>query len=255
LLCEEFSTHIIQEDSMRSFLKVGLLAGFSFVFIGCGEDIPPAVCGNNAVEDGEVCDDGNTVADDGCSAACDSDETCGNGVLDDDILFAEECDDGNVVAGDGCDAFCIIELDPAPACDAAVAAQANNTGDTLAGTAVLTASCTGDGNEEVFSFTPAAANITLLLLSATDQGVYVRATCEDAASEIECEDIGLINDICEDGQTPCTEATAAADCAGIGGALCVQEVTTVAVTAGTAISIVVDAFAVGEEGPFTLIIQ
>jgi cysteine-rich repeat protein len=34
---------------------------------GCGES---AVCGNAKVEDGEQCDDGNTVSGDGCSATC-----------------------------------------------------------------------------------------------------------------------------------------------------------------------------------------
>ena len=30
----------------------------------------PSTCGNGSVEDGEECDDGNAVADDGCSSAC-----------------------------------------------------------------------------------------------------------------------------------------------------------------------------------------
>jgi cysteine-rich repeat protein len=49
-------------------------------------------CGNGIVEAelGEVCDDGNTVAGDGCSADCTSDETCGNNVTD----IGEQCDCG-----------------------------------------------------------------------------------------------------------------------------------------------------------------
>src|SRR5690349_13932333 len=41
----------------------------------------PAGCGNGFVEsaNGEVCDDGNQVPGDHCSADCRSDETCGNG--------------------------------------------------------------------------------------------------------------------------------------------------------------------------------
>ncbi|MDI3285317.1 DUF4215 domain-containing protein [Polyangium sp. 15x6] len=43
----------------------------------------------------EVCDDGNDVGGDGCSADCKSNETCGNGVVD--IAAGEACDCG---AGD-----------------------------------------------------------------------------------------------------------------------------------------------------------
>ena len=47
---------------------------------------------------GEQCEDGNVDAGDGCSATCMSDESCGNGVVDD----GEACDDGNQSSGDGC---------------------------------------------------------------------------------------------------------------------------------------------------------
>src|SRR5438105_526553 len=36
----------------------------------------PAGCGNGRLDPGEVCDDGNDVVGDGCSAACKSNETC-----------------------------------------------------------------------------------------------------------------------------------------------------------------------------------
>ena len=48
------------------------------------------VCGDGIVERTEVCDDGNTVSCDGCSADCRSDETCGNGLTD----CNEQCDRG-----------------------------------------------------------------------------------------------------------------------------------------------------------------
>ncbi|MBW2264064.1 MAG: DUF4215 domain-containing protein, partial [Deltaproteobacteria bacterium] len=66
-------------------------------------------CGNGYVDAalGEVCDDGGTIAGDGCSANCLSDETCGNGTLDE--VVGEVCDDGNTLAGDGCSANCLSD--------------------------------------------------------------------------------------------------------------------------------------------------
>jgi cysteine-rich repeat protein len=67
------------------------------------------VCGNGVVEDGEVCDDSNTTDGDGCSATCTSDETCGNGVVDN--AAGEVCDDGNTVDdGNGCSETCLSTL-------------------------------------------------------------------------------------------------------------------------------------------------
>ncbi len=42
---------------------------------------------------GEECDDGGTVAGDGCNATC-QDETCGDGVLQTGL--GEACDDGSI---------------------------------------------------------------------------------------------------------------------------------------------------------------
>ncbi|MCB0332834.1 MAG: hypothetical protein KDD55_04995, partial [Bdellovibrionales bacterium] len=46
-------------------------------------------CGNNAVESGEECDDGNTISGDGCSSSCQI-EFCGDGVVQPDL--GEQCD-------------------------------------------------------------------------------------------------------------------------------------------------------------------
>jgi cysteine-rich repeat protein len=80
-------------------------------------------CGDLRVDatKGEICDDGNIVDGDGCSADCTSDESCGNRVIDG--AADELCDDGNTAAGDGCSATCALErcgnkvLDPDEACD------------------------------------------------------------------------------------------------------------------------------------------
>ena len=90
------------------------------------------VCGNGTQEQGEMCDDGNTLNGDDCradctlppimtcntDADCDSGDICntkgecvtagecGNSRQEQD----EKCDDGNTVPGDGCDEFCFQEI-------------------------------------------------------------------------------------------------------------------------------------------------
>jgi cysteine-rich repeat protein len=68
---------------------------------GCVFAAACSSCGDDVLNDGEVCDDGNDADGDGCSSRC-ALEACGNGSLDD----GEVCDDGNVVGGDGCSAGC-----------------------------------------------------------------------------------------------------------------------------------------------------
>ncbi|MFT5356785.1 MAG: fibro-slime domain-containing protein [Polyangiales bacterium] len=80
----------------------------------------PAVCGNVVAEPGEVCDDGNTAAGDGCAPDCASveegwscpavgrctlGEECGDGRRG----SSEGCDDGNELGNDGCSSECQVE--------------------------------------------------------------------------------------------------------------------------------------------------
>jgi cysteine-rich repeat protein len=53
-------------------------------------------CGNGELDPGEVCDDGNAEAGDGCSETCRSLETCGNGAVD--VATGESCDCGTDAA-------------------------------------------------------------------------------------------------------------------------------------------------------------
>jgi len=75
-------------------------------YVGDGQTCALGICGDGILETGlgEECDDGNTVAGDGCSAICTVEE-CGNGTLD----SGETCDDGNTAPGDGCDESCMTE--------------------------------------------------------------------------------------------------------------------------------------------------
>jgi cysteine-rich repeat protein len=65
----------------------------------------PIECGNFIIEQGETCDDGNTVAGDGCDENCIIEPICGDASIDPPEL----CDDGNTANGDGCSATCVPE--------------------------------------------------------------------------------------------------------------------------------------------------
>ncbi|MDD4287883.1 MAG: DUF4215 domain-containing protein, partial [Candidatus Peribacteraceae bacterium] len=59
------------------------------------------LCGNDKVETGEECDDGNQVEEDSCTNQC-TRPRCGDGFVQQN----EECDDGNRVNDDVCDNTC-----------------------------------------------------------------------------------------------------------------------------------------------------
>jgi cysteine-rich repeat protein len=70
---------------------------------GIGDACDPPACGNNFIELGETCDDGNTLSGDGCTALC-ADEFCGDGIDNDGAN--EQCDDGNGIDTDACTNSC-----------------------------------------------------------------------------------------------------------------------------------------------------
>ena len=71
---------------------------------GCGLGCWIEGCGNGFLDPGEACEDSNNVAGDGCSIDCKSDESCGDGILDE--VVDEVCDDGNDDDTDKCPATC-----------------------------------------------------------------------------------------------------------------------------------------------------
>lgn len=81
-------------------------------------DMPMDKCGNGVLDQGESCDDGNLVANDGCDKTCQIEAgwlcpnvgaacspECGDGM----IVGNEQCDDGNTDKDDGCDDVCVTE--------------------------------------------------------------------------------------------------------------------------------------------------
>ncbi len=88
-----------------------------------GPDLAPDLrnpnCGNGRFDPGEECDDGNTLAGDGCDSNCRVEcdwspcpgpayplpVVCGDLV----VGPGEECDDGNINPGDGCSDVCKVE--------------------------------------------------------------------------------------------------------------------------------------------------
>lgn len=156
---------------------------------------------------------------------------CGNGIVE----GTEECDDNNTTANDGCSATCTTEF--AVLCAAATTIMlGDTTGDTTTGStgfvptnmgAVQACGAGGGGGKEkVYTYTPAANGmLSITLDSASDQGFHVRTNCAMSSSEVACVDRSF------------------------GGT---DEVEMVPVTAAQAITIVVDAYEAGDEGPFTL---
>ncbi|MEM9488906.1 MAG: DUF4215 domain-containing protein [Myxococcota bacterium] len=64
-----------------------VLGSLGLSLAACGQS---PRCGDGVLDQGEVCDDGNTAAGDGCRADCLGLEVCGDGLVD----ACEECDDG-----------------------------------------------------------------------------------------------------------------------------------------------------------------
>ena len=62
----------------------------------------PGVCGDEVVDPGEDCDDGNADDSDACTSAC-ALATCGDGLVH---VGVESCDDGNLEDSDTCTAVC-----------------------------------------------------------------------------------------------------------------------------------------------------
>ncbi|AGP39001.1 hypothetical protein SCE1572_33635 [Sorangium cellulosum So0157-2] len=155
----------------------------------------------------DECRDGYTCSDIGgeitaCIPACTENAQCAELGLCDRFdglckLGELDCSDGEDDEGDGqvdcadgdCAATCRPLVDAA--CAGAAAVTTTIEGDTSSGTRVLHGSCTGAGPEEIHVFTPPAGQsgtLLVVLQSEGNHGLYTRAACADASTEIACED-------------------------------------------------------------------
>ena len=175
------------------------------------------VCGDSIVEGAEACDPPDGVT---CAADCTFlPEKCDDGV-DNDTDGLVDCEDPDCAA----DAACALTS----VCAAAIPLTDTANGDTSTGTKVFTGSCTGGSlaYEVVYVYTPQASGaLNLTLQSAADLGLYVRSKCDNAATELSCEDAAL------------------------GGS---DEHLSLSVTAGTPVFVYVDGYSPQDFGPFTL---
>jgi cysteine-rich repeat protein len=68
--------------------------------------VPPASCGDSAIDPGEECDNGASNGNmNECTSSC-TKAKCGDGYI---WWGKEDCDDGNLEGGDGCTALCKLE--------------------------------------------------------------------------------------------------------------------------------------------------
>ncbi|MEM6559773.1 MAG: DUF4215 domain-containing protein, partial [Myxococcota bacterium] len=118
-----FLNEVLDIDVTGVFPTTGRFGFYTFAQQGVTYaplEVPPIpisacveICGDGLVVGRETCDDGNSMANDGCSASCEVEvgfscdaaepsvcgATCGDGI----VTALEACDDGNTAAGDGCD--------------------------------------------------------------------------------------------------------------------------------------------------------
>jgi cysteine-rich repeat protein len=199
---------------------------------GCDNNCTFSACGNGVEGGVEQCDDGNSNGGDGCDVNC-IDEFCGDGVINNGFE-AEQCDDGNAVNGDGCSAVCRGEPDFFCANTTVIdgSITGNNTGGSVAFEIEV---ATNDpfcslgagafGSENVFSFIPAVTGQLQLDLSSQDDLVLsARGDCLDPLSQLGCSDEIFSG----------------------------TETIVIGVTAGDVITIIVDGFLFGQDGPYTL---
>jgi hypothetical protein len=142
-------------------------------------------CDNFIDDDGDTLEDCQDLVCQQTISACNESQNCSDG-LDNDADQVIDCEDPACLA----DANCQI----AALCAGATPLSGVFSGDTTNSSQQFAGSCTGTNlaHEQIFSVIPGVTgqtgDLTITLDSATDQGFYVRLTCEDPATEVACQD-------------------------------------------------------------------
>ena len=190
-------------------------------FVAMNDSGPAEACGNGTVEGTEVCDDGNTDADDGCAADCTTEdgwtcdgadptvctETCGDGTVVGDEAGAMGCDDGDTTAGDGCGSDCTVET--GYSCTGEPSVCMTGCGD---GTIVGTEAC-DDGDMDSGDGCSAACAVESGF-DCTGEPSTCTTTCGDGvrAGTEACDDDNTMTETsCAYGTASCTGCSAACD--------------------------------------------
>jgi len=84
--------------SPRRVGAVLLLASIALAACGGGDSASFALCGNGRLDAGELCDDGNQIDEDACTAIC-RPARCGDGAIE---LSVEQCDGTNIPVDTTC---------------------------------------------------------------------------------------------------------------------------------------------------------
>lgn len=114
---------------------------------------------------------------------------CGDG----EVLSPETCDDANDDDEDLCKNDCSVNTEVE--CAMATPVETEVMGDTLEGVPGLTGSCGGRGPELVYQYSPTATGKVRITVTPTDNVadllVYARSACDDATTELACDDAGF----------------------------------------------------------------
>lgn len=167
--------------------------GICFAFEGTGD---PLVCetaclGDQGCASGEFC----ALRFSSGVGICLPNPVCGDGVKGE---INEVCDDGDTMDGDGCSADCQT-VDESYLCSHAttLAVGTSDAGDTSTGVDGLMNSCqAGTARAELYEVTaPARGRLRIHVTSDTAQSVSLRTTCTDPATETTCVgDFGVATD-------------------------------------------------------------
>jgi cysteine-rich repeat protein len=193
------------DESGSLLIKLGAIAptGVASATIRY-DDVAFGSCGNCIVEQdsGEVCDDGNNVSGDGCSATCQFE--CGNARVE----SPEQCDDGNTTFGDSCTATCrnltscdtCAQTSCAPTIDACLALTGVAEAGPRTGTArsTLCASLRDCIHDSGCNENTAIANRPTIAGAPSDStNPGVPENCYCGSSGVDCLDDGAANGSCK----------------------------------------------------------